>query len=485
MSEVMNRPSPGFLSRIPSLRVLVIGDFMLDHYVVGTTERVSPEAPVPVVRIEQEYRRLGGAGNVVSNLRSLGCAVYAAGVIGRDPAAEQVRAMCREVAVDSGGLLEDPARSTTEKVRVIAQNQQLIRYDREKTNFISPALSEQLTAHVDTLLNTSDLVVLSDYAKGTLRPDLIARIATMARARRLAVIGDPKGSDYSRYYGVTALTPNEREFWQAAGEGAREGGDLVQSARLMLQTLDLGALCITRGARGVTLVLPDSAVEISANVVEVYDVTGAGDTFVSVFGACLAAGGSYPEAAQWANRAAGIAVSRLGATSVGLVDLLLIGAWREKVLPLREIELIAMRLREAGKRIVFTNGCFDLLHAGHIQTLERAESFGDVLIVGLNSDASVKRLKGPGRPFIQQGDRARLLASFGCVDYVVVFEEDTPETLIKCVRPDVVVKGADYRLDQVVGREFVESYGGRVELIDLVADVSTTSLIERIRNSVA
>jgi D-beta-D-heptose 7-phosphate kinase/D-beta-D-heptose 1-phosphate adenosyltransferase len=224
---------------------------------------------------------------------------------------------------------------------------------------------------------------------------------------------------------------------------------------------------------------------MSADAVEVYDITGAGDTFVSVFGACLAAGGGFEEATRWANRAAGIAVARFGTTSVKLHDLLLTGSWSERIVPLRDIEMIATRLREAGKRTVFTNGCFDLLHAGHLRTLEQAGELGDVLIVGLNSDESVRRLKGPGRPFISQADRARLLASFECVHYVVVFEDDTPERLIKSVRPDVLAKGADYTVDQVVGREFVEGYGGRVELIDLVADMSTTRLIERIRGNVA
>ena len=481
---MLTRSSPGFLTRIPSLRVLVIGDFMLDQYLVGKTERVSPEAPVPVVKIDQEYWRLGGAGNVVANLRSLGCEVNVAGVTGRDSAAERMRGLLRDLEVDDSGLLEDPSRSTTQKVRVVAQNQQLVRYDRETSISLPGAVTEGLWAGASALLDACQLVVVSDYAKGTLQPELIMKVAAGARARGLAVVGDPKGTDYSRYRGLSALTPNEPEFWQAVG-AVSDGTDLAECGRSMLRDLGLEALCITRGARGVTLVLPDTAVNIATEPVEVYDVTGAGDTFVSVFGACIAAGAGYEEAARWANRAAGMAVARLGAASLGLDELLLAGSGREKVVRMQEIEGIAARLREAGKRIVFTNGCFDLLHAGHLQTLERADALGDVLVVGLNSDESVRRLKGPGRPFIREEDRARLLASFACVDYVVVFEEDTPEALIKRVRPDIVAKGADYRLDQVVGREFVESYGGRVVLIDLVADASTTRLIERIRGDVA
>ena len=297
----MNSSDPGFLARIPSLRALVVGDFVLDRYLIGRVEQISLEAPVPVVRIEKEYRRLGGAGNIVRNLRSFGCEVHVAGVAGCDAGAEQMRRMCRELEVDDTGLLEDTSRSTTEKVRIVAQNQHVVRYDCGTTNYMSAALTEEMSVRVEAVLDTCDLVVFADYTKGALHQNLIANIAKSARARHLTVVGNPEGSDYSRYRGLSALTRNEREFWETVGKKAVAGEALVEVGRSMLRELDLEALCITRGLRGVMLELRDTVLDISTEGVEVGDVSSVGDMFVSAFGACVAAGGDYEESARWAN----------------------------------------------------------------------------------------------------------------------------------------------------------------------------------------
>jgi D-beta-D-heptose 7-phosphate kinase / D-beta-D-heptose 1-phosphate adenosyltransferase len=469
------------LTRLQQARVLVVGDLMLDRYQWGDAERISPEAPVPVVRIRREETRLGGAANVANNLAALGCRVGVAGITGDDEAGGELRARLESLGAEKAGLLQHPGRPTTVKVRVMAHNQQLLRCDWESTAPVAAEVHGRLGDWLERALKSYDGVILSDYGKGLLSPELAGRIVAACRAARKPVVVDPKGRDYARYRGATCLTPNELEAATATGLPiADEAGALAAGQRLLAE-LGTDALCITRGAAGVLgLTAAGEQRFLPARAREVYDVTGAGDTFVALLGAALAAGRPFFEGVELANLAAGIVVGKVGTATVSAAELLDFAGGARKRYALEELGPLAARLRAEGRRIVFTNGCFDLLHAGHIGYLQASRALGDVLIVGLNSDASVRRLKGPNRPLIGEEDRAHLLAALACVDYVVVFEEDTPLELIRAVRPHVLAKGADYTVETVVGHELLPEWGGEVALIPLQEGRSTSGLIEKI-----
>jgi len=491
------------LNALAGAKVLVVGDLMLDRYHWGQTRRISPEAPVPVVKIRREETRLGGAANVANNLAALGCKAALCGLVGADAAAGEIKTALERMGLDASGLVADPTRPTSVKVRVMAQNQQLLRLDWEEDRPASSQAREGLLAALERLLPEYDGVIVSDYGKGVVTPEVLARLVASGKP----VVVDPKGSDYSRYRGVTCLTPNEQEAAAATGivldgspvadasekEGATVGRGpalrsdpgqeeaVLNAARMLLKVVESKFVCITRGPRGVLgLSAGGEASVLPARAREVFDVTGAGDTFISVLGALLIAGREFGESLEAANAAAGLVVGKLGTATVTPAELLDLSGGSRKVYGLDEIGPLAARLREAGRRIVFTNGCFDLLHAGHIQYLQASRERGDLLVVGLNSDESVKRLKGPSRPVIGEEDRAHLLAALACVDYVVIFEEDTPLRLIGQVRPHVLTKGADYTVEGVVGHEMVGEWGGVVELIELKENRSTSGLIEKI-----
>ena len=471
------------LERFAGVHVWVIGDLMLDEYVSGAVDRISPEAPVPVVRVRETEFRLGGAANVARQAAALGARVSLAGAVGQDSTGERLLELCASAGIDTRAVVKLSGRATTRKLRVLGHSQQLLRLDWEDASPCAPAELERAIGLLTTG-SKPDAIVLSDYAKGVLSPETIA--AALALRGSAPVVVDPKHRDLRRYRGAAAVTPNLRELELAAGEAldAEDIASIESAARGLARSAGLEALVVTLGARGM-LVVPaeDASIWVPAERREVYDVTGAGDTAIAVLAVALATGAPLSAAAQIANSAAGVAVGQVGAVAVepGRIRDALAARPDGKVLRRDELAARAASWRMGGKRIIFTNGCFDLLHSGHLALLEHAARLGDVLVLAINSDASVRRLKGPERPLVPQAERAALLAALSFVDAVAIFDEDTPLATLEAVRPHVLVKGGDYRPDQIVGRELVEGYGGRVEIVPLVPDKSTSALVERIR----
>jgi len=469
--------------RIPAFagkRVLVVGDVMLDRYWYGDTARISPEAPVPVVHVRGDAERPGGAGNVAANVVALGASATVLGVTGADPAADALERALLEAGVDCA-FARERGLETIVKLRIISRRQQLIRLDFEQD--LAGADVAALAARFARELPAAAVVVLSDYAKGTLR-DPAALIAA-ARAAGKPVLVDPKGRDFARYRGATVVTPNLNEFELVVGP-ARDDAELVAKGERLRAELELEALLVTRGEKGMTLIPRGAPPEhLPAQAREVFDVTGAGDTVIAVFAAALAAGQPMREAMRLANLAAGIVVGKLGAASVTPAELRLEARRQAEgahaVLDEAALMDAVAHARAQRERIVMTNGCFDILHAGHVAYLEEAKRLGDRLIVAVNDDASVARLKGPTRPVIPLAERMAVLAALECVDWVVPFGEDTPERLICKVLPDVLVKGGDYRPEQIAGHACVTRNGGRVEVLRFVPGASTSAIIDAIK----
>ena len=478
------------IDRFAGCTVLVLGDVMLDAYVYGHVERVSPEAPIPVLRIDNRREMLGGAGNVARNVAALGARVILIGVAGDDEAGRSIATQLAEADGGriSGRLVIDSDRPTTRKTRFVSGAQQLLRVDEEIARPIGGATAETVLARFQEALAQSDIVILSDYSKGVLSETVLAAAIAAARAAGKRVVADPKSRDFSRYRHVDVLKPNRLEIAQATGIDCRDDATTEQAGRAALATAEAGAVVVTRGAHGVSIIPKDGpALHLPTLARAVFDVSGAGDTLVSCLAVALAAGADLAEATELANAAAGIVVGKAGTECVSPTELaqgLHLGALIEtdrKVATLTGALDQVARWRAAGLRVGFTNGCFDLIHPGHVRLLGQARAACDRLIVGLNADASVKRLKGPERPVQNEVARATVMASIGAVDLVILFGEDTPLALIEALRPDVLIKGADYRIDQVVGADVVQSYGGKVVLADLEAGQSTTGTIGRIR----
>ncbi|TBU88019.1 bifunctional D-glycero-beta-D-manno-heptose-7-phosphate kinase/D-glycero-beta-D-manno-heptose 1-phosphate adenylyltransferase HldE [Phytopseudomonas dryadis] len=468
------------MPRFDQAPVLVVGDVMLDRYWHGGTSRISPEAPVPVVRVEQIEDRPGGAANVALNIAALGAPAVLVGVTGEDEAAESLRDSLEAIGVKTyfQRIGDQP---TIVKLRVMSRHQQLLRMDFEEP-FQTDAAA--LARQVEQLLDQVKVLVLSDYGKGALQNHQV--LIQAARAKGIPVLADPKGKDFSIYRGASLITPNLSEFEAIVGRCEDEAELVGQGARLMRE-LELGALLVTRGEHGMTLLRPGHApLHLPARAREVFDVTGAGDTVISTLAASLAAGEELPQAVALANLAAGIVVGKLGTAAISAPELRR-AVQREEgsergVLSLDQLLLAIEDARAHGEKIVFTNGCFDILHAGHVTYLEQARAQGDRLVLAVNDDASVSRLKGPGRPINSVDRRMAVLAGLGAVDWVVSFSEDTPERLLKQVQPDVLVKGGDYGIDQVVGADIVLAYGGEVRVLGLVENSSTTAIVEKIRS---
>ncbi|HEU4616831.1 MAG TPA: bifunctional D-glycero-beta-D-manno-heptose-7-phosphate kinase/D-glycero-beta-D-manno-heptose 1-phosphate adenylyltransferase HldE [Gammaproteobacteria bacterium] len=472
----MTIPIPDF----SELRVLVAGDAMLDEYWFGDTARISPEAPVPVVSTRSSEQRPGGAANVALNLAALGARTSLVSVVGTDERGKHL-----ETLLEASGVrcrfVHCGTVPTVHKLRVLARNQQLIRLDSEQS--LAPAAEDFSRAFIQAL-DDADVVVLSDYAKGTLSraADLIAA----ARRRGLAVLVDPKGRDFSRYRGASLLTPNQSEFEAVAGQWDDEREFLRLGAALRGE-LDLDSLLVTRGERGVALFPQTGApVVLAAEAREVFDVTGAGDTVIACMAAALGAGLGAAQAAELANLAAGLVVAKIGVATVTRAELRLAlhrrGSGGRGLVGQDELALLVAEAKARGERIVMTNGCFDILHAGHVSYLEEAKSLGDRLIVAVNDDASVTRLKGPKRPITALEDRMAVLAGLAAVDWVVPFGEDTPAALIERLLPDVLVKGGDYRPEEIAGAEAVQRNGGEVRVVSLKEGRSTSKLIDLIRS---
>jgi D-beta-D-heptose 7-phosphate kinase/D-beta-D-heptose 1-phosphate adenosyltransferase len=476
-------------ARTKEIRALVIGDLMLDEYLWGKTDRISPEAPVQVVDVMREDLRLGGAGNVVNNLVALGCKVSVCSVIGADVNASYLKQFFAAMGVETDGLFEDPDRRTGKKTRVMAAHQQIVRIDRESKDALHPAVEDKVIAWVKLNAHKFDVLVVSDYLKGVLTSSVLEAVIRLGTNAEIPVVVDPKGCDYSKYRGATILTPNRKEAEQASGVLIIDEATLNLAAAKLLESIDLSALLITRSEAGMSLFRSaGDPLHIPTVAREVYDVTGAGDTVLAVLSLGLAAGLPIDDSAKLANTAAGIVVGKLGTSTLKPSEILdEIGReHRDSDNKIKNLDVLAEIIsaeKSRGKKIVFTNGCFDLLHVGHVKYLQKARSFGDLLILGLNSDASIKRLKGDKRPLIGEEERAHILAALDCIDYVVVFDEDTPLNLIETLKPSILVKGGDYTLDGVVGREIVEAAGGRVELVQFVDGKSTTNIIGKILES--
>ena len=469
------------------ISVLVVGDVMCDTYLSGHVSRISPEAPVPVFESTGKRHVLGGAANVAANLRALGCEVRLLGVTGEDDAGRHVREHVRAQGMADDLLMRDAGRPTTEKTRLVARRQQLARLDQESRRPLPPELIARALSGVEPVLADVDGVVCSDYDKGVCTPDLLVPLFAMAGRANLPIFVDPKARDFARYRGATVLTPNLAEVRQATDGFPEDDRCLADAAGSLLRRSEAQALLVTRGEAGMSLFHPPEAPRhIPAHTRDVYDVTGAGDTVIAAFAAAAIHGMPYGEAARWANVAAGIVVGKAGTAVVHPEELEAHAAardapWQRKVRTRDELarELRQHRLRN--ERIVFTNGCFDLLHGGHVHYLQQARALGDCLVVAVNDDASVRRLKGEDRPLRPQDERARMLAALACVDFVVPFSEDTPLALIQALAPDVLAKGGDYTLDTVVGREEVEAAGGSVHLIPYLDGLSTTAFLEALR----
>ncbi len=463
-------------------QILVVGDVMLDRYWHGTTSRISPEAPVPVFKVGREEDRPGGAGNVSLNIAALGAGASLVSVVGRDEAGYRLqnRLLAAGIRVD---LQESDSKPTITKLRAISRHQQLLRMDFEED--FAPEDSSEFLAKATAIIPTVKALVLSDYAKGSLH-DCQGLIA-LARRHGVPVLVDPKGRDFSRYRGADVLTPNLTELEGVVGP-CRTEREMVDKSAVLMEQLELKAMLITRGEQGMSLLRPGQPeLHLPARAREVFDVTGAGDTVIATLAAAVAAGQSLPQATALANLAAGLVVGKLGTATISGPELrraILLEQGAERGLVTEEQLLLAIEdARLRGERLVFTNGCFDIIHAGHVGYLEESRKLGDRLIVAVNSDASIRRLKGEGRPINPLDRRMAVLAGLESVDWVVGFDDDTPERLLQALKPDVLVKGGDYRDDQVVGWEIVKAYGGEIRTLRFFDSCSTTGIVNKIRGS--
>lgn len=461
------------LPNFSQARVMVVGDVMLDRYWHGDTERISPEAPVPVVHVNKIEDRPGGAGNVALNIKALGGDVSLFGCVGLDEAATILLDKFQDAQIRSN--LVRINKPTITKLRVLSLHQQLIRLDFEETLYHEHSQSLYKNIHLD--LTQHNVLILSDYGKGTLSQcqTLIQR----AREQGLQVLVDPKGTDFEKYRGASLLTPNRKEFEAIVGRCHNEN-ELIEKGLLLLRKFDLNALLVTLGAQGMMLLQKDEQVlHLAAKAQEVFDVTGAGDTVIATLGAALSAGSDLASATQIANLAAGLAVAKLGAASIGIHELRRVICGKG-IMTEEELLIAVADAKLSGERIVMTNGCFDILHAGHIAYLEEAKALGDRLIVAMNDNDSVARLKGPGRPINTLKNRMQVLAGLSSVDWVVPFSEDTPERLINRILPHVLVKGGDYHPDQIAGGQGVKKNGGEVKILNFVEGCSTSAIVKRI-----
>lgn len=476
--------SEALVRKIKPAPILVAGDVMVDEYILGDVERISPESPVPVVVARDRLRRLGGAGNVVRNLVSLGGKVALFGTVGKDEAGEWFRNHCESRSIETFWLKDDPGRPTTIKTRVVARNQQIVRIDEEYARELDGSLEDAIVAEIKKVVPQVWSIIISDYGKGFLTSRVLAALLESGQKNGLPTIVDPKGMDYRRYKGASYITPNIREASMASGVEIRDRASLIMAGRILLDHAEAEGIIVTRGREGMTLITRKKDLDFRVKPVEIVDVTGAGDTVVSALALALASGLPIEEAIELANLAASLVVSRFGAAWATLDEIsesLRGSTYGRKKYAQHAIGAVLRNHRIQGHSIVFTNGCFDLFHVGHLEILRRAASFGDVLVVGVNSDGSVARIKGQGRPIIGEAERVELLSALSFVHYVVVFEEDTPLNLIKEVRPDILVKGEDWQGKQVVGEEVVTARGGRVAFVAHVPGVSTSEILRKIR----
>lgn len=484
---------PIILEKFASQRIMVLGDLMLDRFVYGAVDRISPEAPIPVMRVLRENVTLGGAGNVVRNLAAMGAQVDIIGVAGHDQTGYELAKQCAALSGVTPMILTDAARPTTLKTRYVSGSQQLLRADLESAQPLTAEMEEQILLRIQSAMPGAKIIILSDYAKGVLTEKIIAGTIAQAKAQNKRLIIDPKGRDFSRYRNAYMLTPNRKELTEAIGMDAIKSIEQAeQAARALISAYNLEGILAKLGSDGVCLVMKDqAALHIHGMAQEVFDVSGAGDTVVAGLALALAAGASLPDAAYLANLAGSIVVGKVGTATVSVDDLThglhddQLRRHESKLATWQEAHEQAEKWKQKGLKVGFTNGCFDLIHPGHLSLLRQARAKCDRLIVGLNSDASVKRLKGATRPIQNETARATVLSAMSDIDLIVLFEQDTPEELIKNLRPNLLVKGADYQPDQVVGWDIVQSWGGELYLADIVAGQSTTATSARLQTKAA
>jgi len=475
-----------FLDNKVRPKILVVGDLILDEYIWGSVTRVSPEAPVPVLESKSENMALGGAANVANNLVALGCRVYLVGAVGQDEKGRQLLELIHDRSINADGIFRFTHRPTTSKIRVIAHSQQVLRIDKEDTRPNIKETQNKIIQYINKILPEMDGVICSDYDKGICTEKIVSILMHRAKNCKKRVIVDPKRKDFSIYKGASILTPNQKEMEEASPIKISSQPDMERTAEYLIGLTKAEALLMTRGRNGMTLYQNNcKPVDISTVAREVFDVTGAGDTVISVFGMAVFGGFSFEEAAVLANMAAGIVVGKIGTAVVTLKEIneflqeeMLRSS--QTLLQLDELKKLVSLAKSTGKTVVFTNGCFDLIHGGHIEFLQRAKNLGDILVIGLNTDKSVRALKGDDRPIKTQEERANILSALKYVDYITLFDELTPENLIRKIRPDILVKGDDYKINEVVGREIVEGYGARVELVPIVKGLSTTETVNKI-----
>ena len=466
------------------LRILVVGDIMLDRYISGEVDRISPEAPVPVLRHAQRYERAGGAANVAMNLSGLGCQAFLAGFWGADAEQIALSSLLERSEIDTLGVVST-SLPTISKTRIVGRNQQLLRLDIESRERPSAEDALRLQDRVTGLVSKVNAVILSDYAKGALSAELCQRIIHLAGEHRIPVFADPKTPDFSKYSGALTICPNLQELALATRVPLQQTAELLAAGQALAADHALDFLTVTMSEKGIAILRPDSIVRSPARAREVFDVSGAGDTVIAVLAAGIAGGLPPGTAVELANVAAGIVVGKTGTVPISAHELIQeltpsssVNA-EEKILDLDRVLKRAAEWRASGETIVFTNGCFDLLHVGHIALLEACRRFGSKLILGLNADISVSRLKGPARPIVGEGERARVMAALAAVDAVVLFEQETPLELIRALKPEVLVKGGDYTIETVVGHGDVLAAGGRVEIVPTVQGFSTTNIVKK------
>ena len=464
--------------------ILVIGDLMIDHYLWGSCDRISPEAPVQVVNVKKESSVLGGAGNVINNLVTLGSVVDVISVIGNDSVANELKSLLEKIDVPTSNLVVENNRKTSKKSRLIASQQQVLRYDMESIDDINENSHKQIIQTLEKNIDKYSSIILSDYGKGVLTTNLTKEIIKIANKNNIKVLVDPKGKDYSKYKGSYTLTPNKKEAMEATNIDIKDESSLIEALKSLKTQCELEVSLITLSEQGIAIF--DDELTIKPTVArEVYDVTGAGDTVIASIAFALGNDLDIKDAVYFANLAAGVVVGKIGSATTTLDEIYEYEYSLHKsnstshIKTFDEIKTLSSKLHNQGKKIVFTNGCFDILHVGHVKYLEVAKSYGDVLILGLNADSSVRKLKGPTRPINTQDDRAYILASLESVDYVVIFEEETPYELIKLIKPHVLVKGGDYEGKEVVGQDIADE----LKLVQFVDGKSTTNTIKRIQDN--
>lgn len=476
----------GLLKEIKPVSIVLVGDVILDHYLGGEVTRVSPEAPVGIVDCKFDEYKLGGAANVAANLGKLGCGVVLLGVTGKDSDAGILKALLKNESISANTLTPCGDRPTTKKTRVMAQGQQLLRIDREERKPIPKKIEQKLIAHFKKALKGADGVIVSDYNKGLLTNSFLKNIISLCRKNKKRLVVDPKGDSFAKYRGADVITPNRRELERATGIQCGDYKMVKKAALALIRKHSFKSVLATLGPDGMGLFEKKGAGRFFPTAAqEVFDVSGAGDTVVAVFTAALLGGLLPEEAARLSNYAGALQVAHLGAVGVGIAEIESglakeAGHTESKIIGIEEAAEISEALRKRKKKVVFTNGCFDLLHYGHIKYLQKARKLGHSLMVGLNSDSSVRKLKGRGRPLIGEDDRAHILAALDCVDHVIIFGEPTPIKLINKIKPGVLVKGGDYKIDQIVGHTEVKKWGGSVKTINYIKGSSTTGLIQKI-----